>query len=221
MPSVEPFLSALLTSDIQPSPARRARAIGSHNHVRNQLCTGHFSTRIRDAYLSGSYSRDTAIDPLDDVDIVFIIDPEKWPSSLLDRLFQSKPEPDTVLNSFATALRRRYERSSVRTQRRSVRLELVHLNLDIVPAIQDGPTDLIWIPDREEGDWIKSGPKRHMADGEEVNRRNGGRFKPLVKLLKYWNSNRLVLGPPSISGVIEGSNSDLTSAMRFFGLPSQ
>src|SRR6266849_1378273 len=121
MPSVEPFLSALLTSDIQPSPARRARAIGSHNHVRNQLCTGHFSTRIRDAYLSGSYSRDTAIDPLDDVDIVFIFDPEKWPSSLLDRFFQSKPEPDTVLSSFATALRRRYERSSVRTQRRSVR----------------------------------------------------------------------------------------------------
>lgn len=42
-----------------------------------------------------------------------------------------------VLESFATAIRRRYALSSVYGQRRSVRLELNHLDIDVVPAIPD------------------------------------------------------------------------------------
>lgn len=75
----------------------------------------------------------------------------------------------------------------MRTQRRSVRLQLAHL--DVVPAIADSSPNIIWTPDRDKGEWIKSGPNLHRIDGEEVNQRNDGRYKPLVKVLKYWNSN--------------------------------
>lgn len=189
MASIEPFLTDLLRREIEPSAARMARAVGSHNYLRAQLGTGPFARRIRHSYLSGSYSRDTAIDPIDDVDVVFLIDPQGWSTGFLDRIFGGKPGPDTVLKSFATALRRRYERSLVRTQRRSVGLELSHLRLDVVPAIPDSDPHLIWIPDREKSTWIKSAPLLHKADGEEVNQRRRGLYKPLVKVLKFWNSN--------------------------------
>lgn len=80
--------------------------------------------RIVESYLSGSYARETAIRPLEDVDIIFLIDPRHWPISL----FASYPEPDAVLKTFSNAIRRRYQDSSLRTQNRSVRLRLIHLN---------------------------------------------------------------------------------------------
>jgi len=58
----------------------------------------------------------------------------------------------------------------------------------LVPIGADA-SGLIWIPDRDSDEWIKSSPKRHSALAVEDNRIQEGRFKPLVKLLKYWNSN--------------------------------
>ena len=186
MATVEPLLLQL-ASDVQPSQARERRAVGSHNRLRDLLRTGHFRSRVIDDYLSGSYSRRTAIDPLDDVDIIFVIDPTKWQDGL-SRFLNIKPDPQAVLGAFASAIRRRYEQSSVRTQRRSVRLQLQHLNLDIVPAIDADSQGMIWIPDRQAKEWIRSAPKHHRAHGEQLNERHGGRFKPLVRILKYWNS---------------------------------
>lgn len=188
MASVERLLWEL-TTKIAPTPARLERAKASHKRLRELLWDGNFRNRISGTYLTGSYSRDTAIDPLDDVDIVFVIDPIQWPRSFLAKVFDAKPDPAGLLGSFGTAIRRRYQSSSVRTQRRSVRLQLAHLNLDVVPAIADSTPNIIWIPDRDTGEWIKSGPNVHRIDGEEVNQKNDGRYKPLVKILKYWNSN--------------------------------
>jgi len=177
-----------LVSNIEPTKAQKEGAKRSHNYLRDVLCTGQMASRITDHYLSGSYSRDTAIRPLDDVDIIFVIDPSKWGTGLLS-LFM-KPAPEKVLHSFANAIRYRYPISSIYGQRRSVRLELSHLDIDVVPAVIDSSnSDFIWIPDRNSGDWIKSSPKRHGANTTDVNKHQGNRFKPLVKLLKHWNGN--------------------------------
>lgn len=177
-----------LVSEIEPTQSQKEGAQRSHNYLRELLCTGQMAKRILGHYLSGSYSRDTAIRPLDDVDIIFLIDPTKWATSLLD--LNVWPSPEKVLSSFAQAIRYRYPVSSVYGQRRSVRLELNHLDIDVVPAIPDlNNPDLIWIPDRNAENWIKSSPKRHAANATDVNKRQGSRFKPLVKLLKFWNGN--------------------------------
>jgi len=174
-----------LVREIEPSQTQKEGAARSQNYLRSILYTGQMKARIVGDYLSGSYSRDTAIKPLDDVDIIFIIDPSKWTTSLL-----GYPTPETVLTSFANAIRYRYPVSSVYGQRRSVRLELYHLDIDVVPAINaDNRGDFIWIPDKDSGNWIKSSPKKHYEDATEVNKLQEGKFKPLVKLLKLWNGN--------------------------------
>jgi hypothetical protein len=187
MASVEQQLWSLV-SEIEPTPTQKAGAVRSQNHLRDVLNTGQMANRIKASYLSGSYARDTAIYPLDDVDIIFVIDPNYWVSGLA--LLFEKPRPEAVLQTFASAIRYRYPVSSTYGQRRSVRLELYHLDIDCVPAIEESAgSDFVWIPDRSADDWIKSSPKRHSAQATAVNQLNGGKLKPLVKLLKYWNGN--------------------------------
>ena len=182
---LEPFMRQLATQ-VEPSAAKKLAAAKSHNNLRDLLIDRTFGKRILGSYLSGSYSRDTAIHPIDDVDVVFLIDQRAWKEG--DYLFSSKPNPSDVLRSFATALRRRYERASVYTQRRSVRLELQNIDIDVVPAIPKHG-GLIEIPDVRAGDWLTSGPAIHRDLGAAINNRARGSFKPTVKLIKYWNSN--------------------------------
>jgi hypothetical protein len=171
-----------LARSVEPTAAQKAAASRSQQYLRDLLRQGQFGSRIQDAFLSGSYARDTAISPIDDVDIVVLIDPEGWRSGMWD----TRPEPEKILQSFARAIRYRYPESSVHVQRRSVRLEMFHLNVDVVPAIDLGDLK-IEIPDGESQGWITSAPKRHTRIATEINQANRGLFKPLVKLLKYWN----------------------------------
>ncbi|MEQ1814717.1 MAG: hypothetical protein ABL860_09755 [Candidatus Nitrotoga sp.] len=171
---------------IEPTPTQKDGAVRSHNYLRDILCTGQFASRIKTSYLSGSYARDTAIAPLDDVDIIFVVNPLAWQTGLLS----STPSPETILRSFANAVRYRYPNSSVRTQRRSICLQLNRLDIDVVPAIEaDSTGQMILVPDAETGNWIKSSPKQHSDIATKINQARNGNFKPLVKLLKNWNSN--------------------------------
>jgi Second Messenger Oligonucleotide or Dinucleotide Synthetase domain len=174
-----------LVSRIEPTQPQKAGAVRSHNYLRELLQTGQFGSRILDTYLTGSYARDTAIAPLDDVDMVVVFDPTEWQSGFLF----GKPAPEKILQSFASAIRYRYPESSLRTQRRSICLSLNHLDIDVVPATNvAGEGHRIEIPDGDSGEWIISAPKVHTAIATEVNLRHRGLFKPLVKLLKSWNS---------------------------------
>lgn len=174
-----------LAGQVEPTAAKKDAAARSQNYLRALLSEGTFGGRVVKDYLSGSYSRGTAIHPLDDVDIIFVIDPRAWADTALFPF--DPPNPAAVLKSFAGALRRRYERTSVRIQRRSVCLALSHLDIDVVPAIELAH-GFIQIPDGDSGTWIKSGPTIHKQIGAAINTRTRGAFKPTVKLLKYWNS---------------------------------
>lgn len=174
-----------LARTIEPSVAQKSAASRSHNYLLDLLNTGQFGNRLVDAYLSGSYARDTAISPIDDVDVIVVVDPNGWRQSM----WSGNPAPDRILQSFATAIRYRYAASSVHVQRRSVCLELNHLDIDVVPAIAvSGGPHRVMIPDASSGEWIVSAPKVHTILATGINKTHGGRFKPLVKLLKYWNS---------------------------------
>lgn len=185
MASCENQLTAFVRR-IAPTASQKDGASRSHNFLRESLNSGNMTNRVVDSYLSGSYARDTAIRPLDDVDIIVLIDRRHWAVPL----FATYPDPDAVLRTFSGAIRHRYQDSSLRTQNRSIRLRLFHLNIDVVPAMDSGKGDgLILIPDRREGDWILTAPKMHTEIASAINQQQSGRFKPLVKFLKFWNTN--------------------------------
>ena len=56
-----------------------------------------------------------------------------------------------------------------------------------MPVIVDDNDDsLYWIGDSEKGGWILTDPKGHKNWSTEVNKDNSGKYKPLVKIFKWW-----------------------------------
>lgn len=185
MASIEPTLRELARA-IEPTAAEKDAASRSYNHLRNLIDRRAFGERIVDSYLSGSYRRNTAISPIRDIDVIFVIDPRCWPAAMLG--FADKPDPSTVLKSFARVLRDEYKTSSTFSQARSLRLELSHVHIDCVPAVEIPGSDIVWIGSRRDDSWTKSSPKRHHAALTAANAANDKLLVPLVKLLKSWNS---------------------------------
>lgn len=181
---LEPVLR-LAADDLSPDEAELERAERSYDYLWTRLNNGNMEARILAMYKSGSFARGTALGPLDDIDIICVIDPAYWRLPF----FHSRPNPAAVIDTFARAVRDRYP-SRVSRQRRSIRLHLNHVKIDIVPAIEPDDEEsegLILVPDREDNDWILSGPTIHTALVDEVDAESDGRFRQIARLLKNWN----------------------------------
>lgn len=167
--------SAFLSS-IQPGEDDVTAAKSAHEKVREQLRTDEDSKEAhKDTFLSGSYSRHTAINEINDVDVICILD--------LDHRIT---EPEVCLAWIQGILARYYKET--KRQGRSVGANAAKgVWLDIVPATpvstDDGP---LWIPDRQAREWVQTHPKGQIAASLSRNKTTDGYYVQVAKLLKFW-----------------------------------
>lgn len=178
-----------LLSGINPSADRISLASTLPGDVRLWLKDHDFPTVDPHSRLSGSYARSTAILDINDVDCLFFV-----PVDQLDRT------PNALLRELRTALDG-YPGAYVETvaQRRSVRLEFSDygLHLDIVPVVApDGYSEPLLIPDRLAKVWIDTDPLGYGARLSALNKDNGGKVIPLIKLFKAWRNVQMVSRKP-------------------------
>lgn len=168
-----------LLTDIEPSPTTKSNASAAHTNLRKYLRRhDEFKARWIDDFLAGSYSRDTAIRPRTsadgqerpDVDIIVVTN------------YTTADHPDQVLKEVCAALEDDYVVD--RINKRSVRVVTTNAEMDVVPVIE------AWngyqIPDRETGQWKATNPPEHDRWSSKQNAEFDGRFKKLVKMLKWW-----------------------------------
>ena len=173
-------------SNLELTTTESDDVIGKHTAVR-ELIRNAYS--IKDDFLSGSYARWTKTKPLKDVDIFFVLDPEK------EKDYLTKPQ--ALLNAFRKTLVGKYGESAVpQPNFRSVTVNFISnedeadrdkkaMSIDVVPGFAvDGNYK---IPDYPSSGWIKTNPKIHAKLATEANERFSGEWKPLVKMLKKWN----------------------------------
>jgi len=169
-------------ADIEPSDTTKANASAAHTALRRFVRD---DDDLRDhhveSFLSGSYRRNTSIRPRKkgdslirpDIDIIVVTN-----HTLLDH-------PPEVVDLLYWTLRREYP--EIRRQARSVGITTTLADMDVVPIIQPGGDGTaMYIPDRKQEKWVVTNPPGHTGWTTAVNARSGGRFKPLVKLLKWW-----------------------------------
>ncbi len=168
-----------LLADIEPSPTTTKGAAAAHRAVRDHLRShGTFRSRwVRD-FLAGSYARDTAIRPRTSDDGVDRPDVD----TVIVTNFGPNDHPDDVLGELAGALEKDF--TVERINKRSVRLVTPGAEIDVVPVVETGTA--FELPDRELGRWKSTNPPGHIEWSERQNQEFVGRFKPLVKLLKWW-----------------------------------
>ena len=165
-----------LLSSIQPGDDDVADAKGAHEKVRDELRTdSEFKEAHKDTFLSGSYARHTAINDINDVDVICIVD-----------IDYSITEPEVVLAWTQSVLGKYYKET--KRQGRSVGAQAAKgVWLDIVPATpmttDDGP---LWIPDREAKQWVQTHPRGQIKAATDKNKATGGYYVQVVKLMKFW-----------------------------------
>ncbi len=163
-------------SSLEPSESHVAAAKAAHEKVREELRTDSESKEAhKDTFLSGSYARHTAINDINDVDVMCVLDLDK-----------SITDPEVVLAWIESVLRRYYKET--KRQGRSVGAQAAKgVWLDIVPATpisaDDGP---LWIPDREARQWVQTHPKGQIAAASDKNKVTNGYYVQVVKLMKSW-----------------------------------
>lgn len=190
---------------LELSETERNDAMRRHKQVRT--CINATFDISRD-FLTGSYDRHTKTKPLKDVDIFFCLGPK-------EQHWRNK-HPQEVLNAFQKCLGDEFGHDCVEPGRRCVTVEFEKrnptadeegkvLSNDAVPAYDLG--DCYEIPDRNLGKWIKTNPDRHAEQSTAKNKALGGKWVPLVKMLKRWN--RSADKPISPSFLIEVMAHDL------------
>ncbi|MGA8475515.1 MAG: hypothetical protein WB681_10615 [Candidatus Cybelea sp.] len=185
--------------DIEPSATTTSQAISAHQSMRDFLAKHTaLSKRHVKTFLSGSYKRCTSIRPRTeggvtlrpDIDIIVVTDHGKddCPKGVLDELY--------------TAIGDGYD--DIRLQTRSVGVVTTKADMDVVPIIEPyGEGGGLFIPDRALVEWLPTNPPAHTEWTTDINNDSGGRFKPLVKLFKWWRRQNPTSGRHPKGFVIE------------------
>ncbi|WP_218970343.1 SMODS domain-containing nucleotidyltransferase [Shouchella patagoniensis] len=188
-----------LLSDIEPSQHTKSDASTGHENLRKFLKGDEIFKNYRETdFLSGSYKRNTAIRPRikdgvvsrPDVDIIVVTN------------HTENDDQKEVIDLLYDTLKPKY--STIRKQARSVGIETNKVDMDVVPIIApDGMDGNLYIPDRKKEQWVETNPPKHTEWTTEVNTDSGGRFKPLVKLMKWWRRQNPTIAKKPKGFVIE------------------
>jgi len=172
------------------------------------------SLRVRDSFLTGSYSRHTMIAPLkeSDIDIFIILHPDYHETSgqanLLDRVKR------VLKNTYPNT-------PDISRNGQAVTIQFTDFVVDVVPAFyREGGGYLI--PNSAGQTWIATDPKKHVQILSDANSKHNGDLVPLIKMVKGWNRNidryfysfhLEVLALQILDGV---TISDFPSGVRYF-----
>lgn len=168
-------------SNIEPSSSTVSYISSVQNTLRDYLKKHKtFSNVYVDSFLSGSYAKHTSIRPAKhdkkrDVDIIIVTG------------HSASDDSSVVLSELFNVLQESSTYKSAELQHHSVSIELSQVSIDVVPVIRDEKDeDLYFVCDSETGDWIQTDPKGHKTWSTQVNQDNHNKYKPLVKIFKWW-----------------------------------
>ncbi len=212
----------LLTRQINITQAQREQGSKSHNYIRGLLDNkwqthDRFPWLIEGDFLSGSYGRGTKIYPLDDIDIMIVLDGHGlvpisggqylnaevrgsgMDGSAITKHFDHNNlvSSTSVLEVFRDALKETFPTSEIKKDGQAVNvwLDSYDLGLDIVPCFhivpRDGSQDYYYIPMGAGSNmWKSTNPKIDHRISDALHARHDRKLKPVVKLLKYWNKTQ-------------------------------
>lgn len=175
-----------LLNDIEPSPTTKSNSVSAHSSIKKALnADSEFSSTVERIFIGGSYKRDTAIRPRTkngstdrpDVDLYVVVDQFPYdvhPADLTDALFNALNRARDELG--ITKLER---------NRVSISVSMNKADLDVSILLERQSDSLYRIGNRKTGEWYETDPEEHTSWSSKQNKRLGGRFKPMVKLIKW------------------------------------
>jgi hypothetical protein len=156
-----------------------AQAAAASNHAMGirDFFDNNFTMAER-VFTIGSYRRSTIVRPERDIDLMAVL---AYPAN--------KTLWDGGSRKYLTHIRNKlnndYSRTDVSARQVAAVIKFTDIEAEVVPAFRrDGGGFLI--PDGKDG-WQATNPPYHTTLIEDSDKAHGGRLRPLVRLIKYWN----------------------------------
>lgn len=176
----EDFKSFL--SDIEPSPSTVQAISIAQNNLRDYLtCHDDYKEVCDDTFLSGSYAKHTSIRPAKD-------DDNRDVDIVVNTTHGTSFDSSDAIIELRDALLDSSKYSSAHLQTHSVGINLSKLDIDVVPLASD--EEGWFIGDIDNGGWTKTDPKGHNEWSTQTNKDHNGKYKPVVKILKWWRREK-------------------------------
>lgn len=167
-------------SNIEPSQSTVEYISSIQNNLRNYLAE-HLQYQFVhvQTFLSGSYAKDTSIRPRKgddkrDVDIV------------IETSYTESADSTDVIKELLHVLSENNKYKSAKLHSHSVGIELEGIEIDIVPVIKSKNGEKYYVGNSKVNEWTITDPKGHIKWSTSVNVENDKKYKPLVKMLKWW-----------------------------------
>jgi len=180
--TVEQSFHKFLTN-LNPTDKQRERIQKSRDSIDSLLLNDpkiHLNTRKQISFLTGSYSRNTIIRPIDDIDLYVRIHYRKHAED---------QSPMSVLRLMAQAIRRRYSgNSKVDVDAPCIVVQFWGYKFEVVPAYgHEEDSDLYSVPAPGSKEWMQCYPNVPNKWLSSCNHINDSYFIPIIKMLKHWN----------------------------------
>ncbi len=134
---------------------------------------------VLDAFLTGSYRRNTMIAPLKkaDIDVFAVLDPK----------YYAPQNQHSLLTSVMTTLKKRYPSTPrIKPDGQAVTITFTDFEVDVVPGFYRNGGGFL-IPDANLRRWIPTDPKKHVELWSQSNKFHNGALVPLIKMIKCWS----------------------------------
>ncbi|MDD4412474.1 MAG: hypothetical protein PHR00_02400 [Patescibacteria group bacterium] len=219
MSIIESKLQSLLDGEINLTQTHVMQGSTSHTYIRNLLANrrrtdSSFPWLLDGDFLTGSYARGTKLHPLDDIDVMIVLDGAGLvPTGIEDTHYvegntdgihspihnhinqDNTLDSHAVLHAFHKTLNQSHPESKIKKDGQSVNVQLKSSNLgiDIVPCFhiipfEIGQQDFYYIPmGNNNPSWLKTNPKIDQNISKNLHDRHNKKLKSVIKLVKYWN----------------------------------
>jgi hypothetical protein len=188
--ALEKFIQSLELTQGQRDEVSR-----QHTLVRETLRK---RLKTKTDFLSGSYSRNTAIRPLHDIDIFVVLGDAVSTPAVSTPAVSSAPSggaqrgmtPDEALKELRQALYAEWpnkERPRLQQHSAHIGFSKSSIEFDVVPAFEAPGGGAYLIPERQTGQWLLTNPRLHQERSTQANEAAGKKLKPLLKAVKHWN----------------------------------
>ncbi|MEC4806936.1 MAG: nucleotidyltransferase domain-containing protein [Jaaginema sp. PMC 1079.18] len=176
--SVNSYLTNLASTLIL-SETEKSSITTSINTLSSRL-TLHFNSEVTKHFQFGSSTRGTILprkaDNHSDIDYMVVFNTSN-----------GRKKPQTYLNRLKRFVEARYSTSEIRQSHPTIVLSLNHINFELVPAIYNYGYH-IPLPASSWLEWTSTDPSGTNQLLQDTNKSNNYHIKPLVRLVKYWNT---------------------------------
>ena len=143
----------------------------------------YFNDELKEHFKFGSSTRDTilprSMDINSDIDYMVVFNDDSY-------------RPQTYLDKLKRFVEVKYSTSEIFQSNPTIVLKLNHIKFELVPAIDKGfYSHSYYIPAKasDVNDWIHTDPNGFNDNLTQKNQNNKYLIKPMIRLVKYWNSN--------------------------------